>query len=96
MTKDLHLLGLPVKDSVTGFSGIVTSIGYDLYGCIQAIVTPLLTAPGKLEDSRWFDTKRLVVESTVRVMDAPDFEVSAGKVEPKIGGPQEKPSNPRW
>ena len=56
--KDMHLLGLKVTDQVTGFSGVVTSVGYDLYGCIQAIVTPQLKADAtKLEESRWFDTK---------------------------------------
>jgi len=38
--KHLDLLGHKVTDRVSGFTGVVTSIGFDLYGCIQAVVTP--------------------------------------------------------
>ena len=37
---ELKLLGLKVKDKVTGFTGIITSVSFDLYGCIQVIITP--------------------------------------------------------
>jgi len=33
-------LGLKVKDRVTGFEGVVSTMSFDLYGCIQAAVTP--------------------------------------------------------
>lgn len=69
----IKLLGLKVSDQVTGFSGVVTSIGFDLYGCIQAIVSPEMKDPGKLEDSRWFDVKRLKVLHNVPVMALPHF-----------------------
>lgn len=36
--KHLEMLGYAVRDRVTGLEGIVTSIGFDLYGCIQAVV----------------------------------------------------------
>lgn len=78
--KDLHLLGLRVEDRVTGFRGVVTTISYDLYGCVQAIVSPgtVTENPGKLEDSRWFDTKRLKVLERVPVMDVPSFDNPPG------------------
>jgi hypothetical protein len=71
----LRLLGLKVKDRVTQFEGIVTSVGFDLYGCIQAVVTPEMTAPAKVEDSRWFDTSRLEILHAIPVMAVPQYGV---------------------
>lgn len=87
MVKYLSLLGLPVRDRVTGFVGIVTTISFDLYGCIQAIVSPGLHE-GKLADAAWFDTKRLEVTGD-RVMDQPTFEVIPGGATKSL-----PPSNP--
>ncbi len=36
----MSVLGLWVSDEVTGFEGIATSVGFDLYGCVQVVVTP--------------------------------------------------------
>jgi hypothetical protein len=85
MPKDLKLLGKLVRDKVTGFEGIVSSVGFDLYGCVQAVVTPAMKEPGKLEDSRWFDTKRLSVLNETPVMPIPTFEPE------KVIGGSEKP-----
>lgn len=85
--KDIGLLGLKVRDAVTGFEGVVTSISYDLYGCIQAIVSPAMDKDGKPGDSRWFDTKRPVILNQQPVMDVPDFRVDSKEAVP---GPQEK------
>lgn len=82
MKEHLKLLGLKVKDRVTGFEGIVTTIGFDLYGCVQAIVSPVVK-DGKKEDSTWFDTKRLVATSLKPVMPVPAFEI--------VDGPETKP-----
>jgi len=43
----LSLLGKEVEDVVTGMSGIVASVSFDLYGCIQAIINPGLDKDGK-------------------------------------------------
>lgn len=63
MQHHIRLLGWAVKDKVTGFQGIVTHIGQDLYGCVQAIVQAKAVVERgggqKLEDSRWFDVARL-------------------------------------
>lgn len=63
MKNHLDLLGWSVKDKVTGFVGVVTHIGQDLYGCVQAIVHPKAVVEKggaqKIEDSRWFDVARL-------------------------------------
>ena len=55
MKHHFALLGLKVRDRVTGFEGIASTIGFDLYGCVQALVTPEMDKEGKLADSRWFD-----------------------------------------
>lgn len=80
MKEHMKLLGLPVRDSVTGFEGVVTSLSFDLYGCVQAIVTPPSNDKGdKIEDSRWFDTKRLKVRSDEPVVPVPTFEGTTPK-----------------
>lgn len=61
--KHLELLGLKVEDKVTGFKGVVSSIGFDLYGCVQAIVNPGIGKDSKPADSHWFDVNRLKVLS---------------------------------
>lgn len=48
MNKHFKLLGMEVKDKVTGFKGVVSTITFDLYGCIQAGVTPKIKNGGNL------------------------------------------------
>ena len=50
LTKHLNLLGMRVEDRVTGFKGVVATVGFDLYGCIQAVVNPGTDADGKLRE----------------------------------------------
>jgi hypothetical protein len=59
--RSLALLGFPVRDRVTGATGVVTSVGFDLYGCVQCIVNPGTDKDGKMLDSLWFDINRLEV-----------------------------------
>jgi len=90
LQKYLELLGMKAKDCVTGAEGVITSISFDLYGCIQAVVTPGANADGKLESGRWFDVQRLKVTDKKSVMERPNFEhgpVALGKK-----GPAEKPA----
>jgi hypothetical protein len=72
--KHLGLIGLMVKDKVTGLTGVVQSVEFDLYGCIQASVTPKANKDGKIPDARWFDVARLKVLNPKPVMRTPDFE----------------------
>ena len=88
--KHLNLLGLRVTDRVTGFKGVVSSIGFDLYGCIQAIVNPGLGTDGKLGDQIWFDVSRLEVEDQEPVMERPNFDY--GPVAEGRHGPEAKPT----
>lgn len=72
MIEHMKMLGHEVKDIVTGFEGVVTSISFDLYGCVQAIVSPK-AKEGEVKDGRWLDTNRLIVTSKSPVMTPPSF-----------------------
>jgi hypothetical protein len=83
----ISMLGLKARDRVTGFSGVISSVSFDLYGCVLAILTPAAGADGKAGESHWFDVKRLAVVDRERVMDAPVFPAVAGTER----GPAERP-----
>lgn len=87
--KHLELLGMPCKDKVTGMKGIITSIGFDLYGCVQAIVHPGLSKEGELKETLWFDIGRLEIIGKEPVMDRPNFDY--GHIAEGKKGPSEKP-----
>jgi hypothetical protein len=70
--KHLRLLGLKVKDRVTGYEGVVSSVSFDLYGCMQALLMPEFQGK-ETPDSRWFDANRLEVICDTPVMDPPNF-----------------------
>lgn len=56
---------------------------------MQAVVTPATEkAKTKIEESRWFDTKRLEVLSRTPVMDVPTFE---GSTPDSVAGGFDKP-----
>lgn len=81
-TKHINMLGLKVKDAVTGFNGVVTTVSFELYGCVQAVVTPPANSAGEVNDGRWFDVTRLEIIDSKPVMALPNFEegyVAAGK-----------------
>lgn len=93
---DLKLLGLKVRDRVTGFNGIVMTVAYDLPGCIQAVVVPLVDEKGEHKEGKWFDVTRLEVLNEEPVMEVPGgrFTVersSARTVPTQTSGPAEKP-----
>lgn len=89
MKEAMKLLGLKVEDAVTGMKGVVTSVVFDLYGCIQALVNPGLDKDGKAQDSNWYDVKRLRVLDPKAVMPVPDFE---GSTPESVPGPADKPA----
>lgn len=92
--KHLQYLGYQVVDKVTGFKGVVSSVSFDLYGCIQTVVTPPVNSEGKTGDSMWFDINRLKITSSEPVMDVPNFqhgEIAEGK-----HGPCDKPLNSKF
>ena len=87
--KHMKVLGHKVKDKVTGFEGVVTSVAFDLFGCIQVVVTPEATSDGGKGESSWYDIQRLIIISKKPVMELPDFEY--GPVAEGRKGPAAKP-----
>lgn len=75
MERHLELLGLLVTDKVTGFTGVVTTISFELYGCVQAVVKPKMNGKGEIPDGSWFDVVRLEINSRTPVMQTPNFEL---------------------
>lgn len=72
----LKLLGYVMRDKVTGFEGTVITVGYDLTGCIQAILKPKHDASiekGEGPPSKWFDVKCLDQISSEPVIPQPNF-----------------------
>ncbi len=63
MRHHVKIMGHKAKDVVTGFEGVVDSICFDLYGCVQASINGGLDKEGKFKDGRWFDVKRLKILS---------------------------------
>ena len=91
MNDYIKLLGFKGKDKITGFSGVITSISFDLYGCVQLVIQPGLDKDGKQKEGHWFDAKRVEVTSTKPVMKNPFVPlIKAGKER----GAAEKPRQP--
>jgi hypothetical protein len=82
----VQLLGLRVKDKVTGFSGVVTSVCMDLYGCKQALLHPGMDKDGKLLEQGWFDQNRIEIINKKPVMLPPAATT--------VKGPADKPRYP--
>jgi hypothetical protein len=76
MDKYLELLGYEVKDAITKFTGVVVSVTFDLYGCVQAYVIPKADKTGKIGDGNWFDHKRLTKVSSNPVMAVPHWQAA--------------------
>lgn len=69
----LQLLGLPVEDIITGITGVVDSVCFDVYGCVQATIRCKAREDGTIPESTWYDVKRLRLKGKKRVMDVPAF-----------------------
>jgi hypothetical protein len=69
----LDKLGRRAKDRVTGFQGVVTSVSFDLYGCVCAAVTPPAAEDPEMKKSRWMDIGRLEIELGEPVMERPNY-----------------------
>lgn len=55
-------LGDRVKDDVTNFEGVVSTIGFKLYNCPRVAVTPDTDGePAKEYERRWFDAPRVTI-----------------------------------
>lgn len=89
MAKKNIELGSKVKDTITGFSGIVTGRTQWLTGCVQFVVSPeKLQKDGTLRSGEWFDEGRLEVLAPPSRKLA---SMAAGQIEASPGGPQVYP-----
>lgn len=90
--KHLDLLGYEVKDKVSDYKGVVISMSFDLYGCIQADVRPKELNPDSrtLQPGIWLDVSRLEKISSTPLMQQPNFEW--GLVAEGLKGPANLPS----
>lgn len=91
ITETIDMLGLRAKDKVTGYVGTISSVSFDLYGCVQLALTPDVSADGKLEGGHWFDVHRVDVQKK-RVMPVPNFAAAAVQPKDFKHGPAEKPA----
>jgi len=87
ISKALKYLGTKQEDLVTGFVGVVTSISFDINGCIQAALKPPMDKDGKLPDGMWFDLDRLKQVGKPVLAPFP-YEIPRAVV----AGPAEKPA----
>ena len=85
----IDLLGLKAEDKVTKFKGVITCLSFDLYGCVQVIITPEVDSKsGKKEEGHWHDVNRIILKSKKPVMKQPEFKELDDS---KIPGCAEKP-----
>jgi len=87
----IELLGFKAKDKVTGFKGVIDSICFDLYGCVQASLKPPMGKDGEIKNGYWFDVTRLEVDRKERVVALPNFH--EGYVADGKKGPADKPAS---
>ena len=59
--------GQKVKDTITGFTGVVVGVVKYISGCNQALVTPPTDKDGKITESEWFDIQRLLQIGTKQI-----------------------------
>jgi hypothetical protein len=88
VNESLKLLGCAAQDKVTRAEGIITTVSFDLFGCIQILITPRVNKENKREDSGWYDIQRLKITNKTPVMEQPDFRWYK---ENSSKGPAEKP-----
>lgn len=90
INKHFELLGKPAKDVITGFVGVISSLSFDLYGCIQVAISPPIDKDGEIPSGQWFDVTRVKVTKNKTVMDLPDYV--AGYIAQGRKGAADKPA----
>lgn len=87
----IGLLGHTAKDRLTDFTGVITSVSFDISGCVQAWITPPAKDGSEKRDGGWFDVQRLEVTANGNpVMAAPDFDATGKAPATWQNGPIEK------
>jgi hypothetical protein len=78
-------LGRRATDRVSGLTGVITSVSFDVAGCIQYAISPPANKDGKRESSYWVDIKHVDLAKQWAT-GAPAFEIG------KEIGAAEKPA----
>jgi hypothetical protein len=89
----IDLLGFKARDKVNGCTGVITSIAFDLTGCVQAHMNRGFDEKGAKLDNFWHDVQCLEIYSEEgRIIPIPDFD--GRKLTPSTydSGPMEKSS----
>lgn len=73
MNDFLNDLGYQGEDCITGFKGIVSSVCFDVYGCVQYCLVSKVDKNGE-HKSMWCDAKRVTTNKKKRVMTPPLYE----------------------
>jgi hypothetical protein len=84
----LDKLGHRARDLVTGREGVITSVCFDLYGCVQILLHPGLNDKGESREQQWYDEKRMELLSEKRVLEPPAY---AQMLAAAVIGAAEKP-----
>ena len=82
--KSLDLLGHKAEDKITGFKGIIDSVSFDLYGCVQFLVRPPMDKANHVPDSMWFDGVRLKIITEKPVIPQPMFKYPKGPAQKPV------------
>lgn len=80
-------VGDKVKDSVSGFTGIVIAEHTYLHGCTRFSVQPLVSKDGKMPDAISFDEPQLVLVSKKKVARG-DNDTGGPKPEVSLNRPE--------
>ena len=95
INESINLLGYRATDKVSKVTGVITSMSFDISGCIQAAVHQGVDKDGKMKDIFWFDIARLNVHyNKGKVLEAPYLKSTFQEksVETYDKGPAEKPT----
>lgn len=76
-------VGDVVRDSITGFEGVVVSSHQYLHGCMRLTVQPQSLHDGKPIETQTFDEPQLILVTARNIQGRRD-----------VGGPRNEPSRP--
>jgi len=76
MKELFELLGRKVRDRITGTTGVVDTLAFDVSGRVRAAINPHYDEKeAKLPTGFWVDTNRLEILGKEAAMPIPDFSV---------------------
>jgi hypothetical protein len=71
------LIGKKVRDRISGMTGVVSSIGFELCdNAMRAAISPPVDKDGKHVEGRWMSASRIEIVSDEQVMPVPSFSTA--------------------